>query len=130
MRRALPEVEALGGSIVAIGTGDLRYAQAFIEQEEITYPVLIDERGEAADAASVSKKNAWRIILGASSIRTGARAIAAGHRQHRMGKRPTQLGATLVIAPGNVLRYEHRDSHPGDHAPINHVLAALANQKP
>lgn len=36
----------------------------------------------------------------------------------------TQLGATFVISPGDVVRYAHVDTDSTDHAPIPDVLAA------
>jgi hypothetical protein len=35
------------------------------------------------------------------------------------------LGATLVIAPGNELRYADFEDFAGDHADIDEVIAAI-----
>jgi len=43
----------------------------------------------------------------------------------KSGKRVTQLGATFVLGPGDLVRYEHVDVHSADHAPLTEVLAAL-----
>jgi hypothetical protein len=53
------------------------------------------------------------------------RATAAGKRQHKIGKRPKQLGATFVIGPGDTVRYEHIDKDVSDHAPEEEILEAL-----
>ena len=125
MRRRHEEIEALGAGIVAIGTGDERYARAFIEDEEIPFPVFLDELGEAAEIASL-KRGGWLQLAGPQTMPGAMRATAGGHRQHRTGKRPKQLGATFVIGPGDALRYEHVDKDVSDHAPIDEVLTALS----
>jgi peroxiredoxin len=124
LRRSYEEFKAKGAEIVAIGTGDARYAQAFIDEEEIPFPVLLDEDGDAADAASV-KKGSVMDLVGPRTVAGALKATAAGHRQHKTGKRSTQLGATFVIGPGDVVRYEHLDGDVSDHAPVEDVLSAL-----
>ena len=125
LRRDDEKIKALGAEIICVGTGDARYARAFIEEEEIAWTVLLDDDGEAADAASVRKGNAAQ-ILGPRAMRSALKAYAKGHRQKaKLGRRPTQLGATFVIGPGEVLRYSHLDDHVGDHAPLEEILVAL-----
>lgn len=55
----------------------------------------------------------------------GARSLAGGARQHKTGRRPTQLGATLVLGPGDELLYLDKESFAGDHADLDEVLAIL-----
>lgn len=125
LRRRHDEIAGLGAQLIAVGTGDVRYARAFIAEEEIPFPVLLDEEGEAADLAQVRKGRAMQII-GPRAMRGALGAYASGHRQKlKLGKRPTQLGATFVIGPGGVVRFAHLDSHVGDHADIDLVIAAL-----
>lgn len=124
LRRREDEIAAAGARIVAIGTGDVRYARAFIEQEHIDVLVLLDEDGTAADAAKV-KTGGLMELVGPRSVGYGALAFFKGKRQHRTGRRPTQLGATFVIGPGNRIRYEHLDDDVADHALFEDVLAAI-----
>jgi len=56
----------------------------------------------------------------------GVRATIKGNRQHKTGRRPMQLGATLVIGPGDELLYEDYEEFAGDHADLDEVLAVLA----
>lgn len=124
MRGSYEEIKAKGAELVAIGTGDERYARAFIDQENIPFPVLLDEEGDAAEAAAV-KRGGMLDLAGPRTMAGALKATAAGHRQHRTGRRPRQLGATFVIGPGDVVRYEHLDDDVSDHAPVDEVLAAL-----
>ena len=110
--------------MVAIGTGDVRYAEAFVSDEQIPFPVLVDDDAAAARAASV--RNASIFSLAGPRTWGGSRqAHRDGFRVHRSGKRVTQLGATFVLGPGSRLRYEHVDAHSSEHAPLDEVLAAL-----
>jgi len=128
LRARYPEIQELGAEVVAVGTGDARYAQAFLADESIPFPVLVDDDGRAAEAASVRSSS----FIGMFHPRTWAATRETwqrGHRVHRAGKRVTQLGATFVIAPGPGggarLLYEHLDRDSTDHAPLAEVLAAL-----
>ena len=114
MRDEYSAVTAAGGDVVAIGTGDARYAQAFV-----------DDDGDAARAASVRKVGMAALLLDPRALRGGRRAYTSGHRIKKSGKRVNQLGATFVVGPGGAVRYEHLDAHTADHAPMDEVLAAL-----
>jgi peroxiredoxin len=125
LRDRYEEIRARGADVVAVGTGDRRYAAAFTADEHVPFPVLVDDHADAARAASVRRVPFVRLMIDARSWAGTRRARAGGHRIHRAGKRVTQLGATFVIGPGGELRYAHIDDHSADHAPIDDVLAAL-----
>ena len=137
MRDRYPEIQALGGEVVVIGTGDLRYARAFAEAERIPFPVLVDDDARAADAARVERVGLSRLFA-PSSLSATARALRSGYRIGRPGKRVNQLGATFVVSPGprpdpsdgevgrgSRLLFRHYDAHPADHAPMNAIFEAL-----
>ena len=93
MRERHDEIKSLGAEIVAIGTGDARYAAVFVK----------DERTWKATRAT-SKR---------------------GYHVHKKGKRVAQLGATFVVGPGDVVRYEHLDADSTDHAAVDTVIEVL-----
>jgi peroxiredoxin len=124
---AYDDVKARGGDVVAIGTGDKRYAADFIAEEHIRFPVLVDDDAQAAKAATIRRKDMFTLIFGPGSVKGMWRAHRSGHRVHKAGKRVNQLGATFVVGPGDEVRYEYRDHDSGDHAPIPDVLAALSS---
>ena len=125
MRDHYGEIQTLGGDVIAIGTGSVKYAASFVEDEHVPFPVLVDDHSHAAHAAQVRRVN-FKTLLFDKRSRDGAKAAqAAGHRVHWPGKRTNQLGATFVIAPGNAVVYEHIDEHTADHAPLDVVIAAL-----
>jgi peroxiredoxin len=125
LRGRYDEITGRGAEVVAVGTGDVRYAAAFRDDEHIPFPVLVDDDAEAARAASIRRVGPLTLLFDPRSIGGARRAWRHGYRIHKSGKRVNQLGATFVIGPGPVVRYEHLDSHTADHAPLEAVLAAL-----
>jgi peroxiredoxin len=127
LRDHYEEIRALGGEVIAIGTGNVKYAASFVEDEHVPFPVLVDDHSHAARAAQVKRVN-FKVLLFDPRSREGAKAArAAGHRIHWPGKRTNQLGATFVLAPGNTVVYEHIDEHTADHAPLDDVIGAVRN---
>ena len=125
MRERYDDIRSLGSEVVAIGTGNQQYAAAFVRDERVPFPVLVDDDSEAARAAGVHKVNFFKLILDRRSRPGTRRAREAGHKIHKPGGRVTQLGATFVVGPGDLVRYEHLDAHSADHAPLDEVIGAL-----
>ena len=125
MRGTYDDIRGAGAEVVAIGTGDHRYAEAFVREEDIPYPVLVDDDGAAAAAASLKKVNFATLLFDPRSLGGAIRAHREGFRIKKSGTRVTQLGATFVVGPGPIVRYAHVDAHTADHAPVSEVLAAV-----
>ena len=109
---------------MAIGLGDRRYARLFREESGITFPLLVDERRQAYRAASLRKASLLH-LLRRDNFTARARAKQGGHRQHRLGKDPLQLGGSFVFGPGNVDRFAHISETFGDNASPDTLLAAV-----
>jgi peroxiredoxin len=124
LRRSYDDIRTRGADVVAIGTGDVRYAAAFVADEDVPFPVLVDDDGAAARAASV-RKASWLTVAGPKSWPGTRRVWKEGHRIHKSGKRVTQLGATFVIGPGPVVHLEQHADDSSDHADVDEILAAL-----
>ena len=110
--------------MTAIGSGGRRYAVAFIEDEGVPFPVLLDEDGSAAELVATNSIGVGALVR-PTAIGAAVRSLRGGHRQHKTGRRPTQLGATIVMGPGDVILYEDREDFAGDHAPLDDVIATL-----
>jgi peroxiredoxin len=124
LRAHYREITGLGADVVAIGTGNERYAAAFIREENIPFTVLVDDDARAAGAASL-RSVGWLAMLHPRTWRATVETWRRGHRVHKAGARVTQLGATFVLGRGDRVRYEHLDRDSTDHAPVAEVLAAL-----
>jgi hypothetical protein len=113
-----------GAGLVAVGLGDVAYARHFREDTKIDFPLLIDEKREAYGAIALRKASLLH-LLRKDNAAYRKRAKAAGHRQHRLGKDPLQLGGSFVFAPGNVDRFVHVSETFGDNASPTDILAAI-----
>jgi len=113
-----------GARLASIGLGDMNYARLFREETAITFPLLVDERHEAYDAAQLQRASVLHLLRKDNAI-ARKRAREAGYRQHRFGKNPFQLGGSFVFGPGNVDHYTHINKTFSDNAPIPELLAAL-----
>ena len=113
-----------GANLAAIGLGDRTYAQQFREDTGIAFPLLIDEQRLAYRAAGLRSANMLH-LLWSENKRARDRAKSAGHRQHRLGPNPFQLGGSFVFGPGNVDRYAHVSRTFGDNAAPDALLDAL-----
>ena len=124
MRDRIEEIRKLGAELVAVGTGRPEQVADFIENEQVNFLVLSDEKAEAANAASIETASIFRLFH-PNSFAPTLHAWKAGHRIGSSGRRVTQLGASFVVGPGAKVHYEHYDEHPADHAPLAEIFAAL-----
>jgi hypothetical protein len=113
-----------GARLAAVGLGDMSYAKFFREKTGIDFPLLVDEKREAYKA--IELKNASLLhLLRRDNMQARKRAQAAGHKQHKLGKDPFQLGGSFVFAPGNKDLFVHVSETFGDNASPKDILAAL-----
>ena len=124
MRERYDEIISLGADVVAIGTGDQRYADAFVREEQIPFLVLVDDDASAAQAASLRTLN-WLQLLHPRTWKATRATSKRGYHVHKAGTRVKQIGATFVVGAGDQVRYEHLDADSTDHAPLDEVIAAL-----
>ena len=127
MRDHESQIQEAGATLAAIGLGDANHARLFREETGITFPLLVDEERRAYKAADLRKGNLLHLCRG-DNFAARKEAKAAGHRQHKLGKDPFQLGASVVFAPGNRDVFAHVSETFGDNASVVTVLAALADR--
>ena len=123
MREHEEEFEAAGAQLAAIGLGDASYARLFREETGISFPLLIDERRVAYNAASLRSGSILHLLRRDNST-ARKRARAKGHQQRGLGRNPFQLGGSFVFAPGNRDVYSHLSETFGDNASVQTLLNA------
>jgi hypothetical protein len=116
--------QAAGARVAAVGLGDRAYARAFRDETEISFPLLVDEERRAYRAAGLRMASPLHLFYRANAA-ARTRARAAGHRQHRLGRNPFQLGGSFVFGPGNVDRFVHVSETFGDNASPGDILTAV-----
>lgn len=124
MREFEPQFQQKGARLAAVGLGDASYAGFFREKTKIDFPLLIDEKREAYKAVGLKHASLLH-LLRRDNMQARRRAQAAGHKQHRLGKDPLQLGGSFVFAPGNKDLFVHISETFGDNAAPKDMLAAL-----
>lgn len=124
MREYEQKFKDRGATVAAIGLGDANYARAFREDIGIKFPLLVDDQREAYRTIGLKKASLFHLLRKDNAL-ARKRAKAGGHRQHKLGKDPFQLGGTFVFAPGNVDRMVHISETFGDNANPESVLEAL-----
>jgi methylphosphotriester-DNA--protein-cysteine methyltransferase len=121
------EFQQAGATLAAIGLGDLNYARLFRQETGITFPLLVDAERTAYRAAGLQSGNLLHLFRRDNS-QARARARAAGHRQHRLGKNPFQLGASFIFAPGNRDLFVHLSRTFGDNADPRTLVSVLSSR--
>jgi len=124
LREFEPAFQQKGAHLAAVGLGDARYASFFREKTGIRFPLLIDEKREAYKAVGLRQASLLH-LLRRDNMQARQRAKAAGHKQHRLGKDPFQLGGSFVFAPGNQDLFVHISETFGDNAAPADILKAL-----
>jgi peroxiredoxin len=124
LREHESEFKQAGAKLAAIGLGDMQYARAFKEETGITFPLFVDADRKAYKAAELKSANLLHLLRSDNS-QARSRAKATGHRQHKLGENPFQLGASFVFEPGDVDRFVHLSQTFGDNADPKDLLGAL-----
>lgn len=124
MREREKGFQLKGARIAAVSLGDVEYARIFREDTGITFPLLIDADRVAYRAMDLGVGSVFSIFR-SENREARTRAVAAGHRQHKLGKNPLQLGGSFIFGPADVDIYAHANETFGDNAPVADLLAAL-----
>ena len=124
MREQEQEFRKKGAKMVAVGLGDANYAKQFREDTKIGFPLLIDDKREAYKAIGLKHASALHIFR-RDNLAARKRAKSGGHRQHKLGKDPFQLGGSFIFGPGDKDRFAYVSETFGDNAATADLLAAL-----
>jgi hypothetical protein len=84
----------------------------------------VDEDRKAYSALELKKANIFHLLRG-DNMKARKRAKAGGHKQHKLGKDPFQLGGSFIFAPGNKDLFVHVSETFGDNAQPEQLLAVL-----
>lgn len=123
VRGHLDELRARGADLAVIGNGTPKQAASFVRDRAPGLTVLVDPSLKAYEAAGL--KRSVGALFRPSVLKSAWRAMSSGHGQGLTQGDPWQQGGVLVIGKGGELRYAYVSQAPGDHPPIEDVLAAL-----
>jgi peroxiredoxin len=115
-----------GADVLAIGLGPTQRAGAFCRAKRIPYTCLTDPSGRAHKSYGLHRGVA-RTLDPRNAARFAALNTDPETKQTRAGGNVWQQGGAFVIDTAGVVRYAHRSANPGDHAPVDELLAAAAD---
>jgi prostamide/prostaglandin F2alpha synthase len=125
LHRDREKFEAAGARLVVIGQGTPEQAAHFRESLKLDFPIYVDRRREAYEAAG-AKVATFDELLGPRVVAKGAAAVAKlGVHQGKTVGHPAQLGGVLVVLPGDDIVYCHLAGDASDNPPNSEVLAAV-----
>jgi hypothetical protein len=116
------EFEEAGAILVAIGNGSALMARDFQERFEVKIPVYTDPSRRSYELAGLKRS---ALFFGPRTMKRGRRAKAAGFRQGKVAGDPWQQGGDIIISPAGEMLYARVSDGPGDHAPIDELIATL-----
>ncbi len=120
----LDEIEAADAQLIAIGNGNAHWAKAFIDQENVTFPVFVDPGLKSYEHFGM-KRGLGEVMTVKSLVHAG-RALGGGHRQSGIRGDGIQNGGVVVLDEGGNVIYEHIEQQTGDLADLDEVIAALS----
>ncbi|MGB9186245.1 MAG: AhpC/TSA family protein [Solirubrobacteraceae bacterium] len=125
MQGAREQFLAAGADVVLIGQATPADAAGFRRQFELELTVLVDEKRASykaigAKVAGVAGLFGPRVVLRAFMTVLGRRV-----RQGKTIGHPAQLGAALVIAPGDEVLFEQHARDASDNVAPADLLAAI-----
>lgn len=123
LRGTVFEIRALGAELVVVGNGGPSHAQHFRDEQKLDFPLLVDPKLQAYEAAGLRRSVLSSFSLG--TLRNAARALGSGYRQGSTQGDPWQQGGTFVIAPDGRTLFSFISREAGDHADVKQVLQAL-----
>lgn len=114
----------LGVELVVIGNGAPHFAQAFLEEFQVTLPLYTDPSLKVYEAMAL--RRGWRTAFSRKTFSASVEALKRGFRQGRTQGDATQQGGVFVMRRGGDIVYRYVSEAAGDHPPLDEVLAAAA----
>ena len=124
MRQHYPEVEAVGGQVLAIGFAAPERLRELAEDVQVPFPILRDPEYRAYRAFGLEKGSRWA-IYGPRTLWAYLTLLLRGRRFSRTTGDPYQLGGDFVVDGGGVVRLAYRGRDPADRPPVSRLLEAL-----
>ena len=123
LHREKDRIHGAGAELVIVGNGNRHFAGGFVKELGLTTPVYVDTKRDAYKALGF--KRSLSAILAPAALGNAARALRNGFRQGKTQGDAVQLGGVIVVRPGGEVLFRYASDAPGDHPPVDRVLAAL-----
>jgi peroxiredoxin len=123
LHREKDRIHAAGAELVMVGNGNRHFAAGFVKDLGLTIPLYVDTKRDAYKALGF--KRSLTSLMTPTTLANAARALKSGFRQGKTQGDAVQLGGVLVVRPGGEVVFRYASDAPGDHPPVDKILAAL-----
>ena len=118
------QLAAAGLRLFLIGNGSAAQAATFAQESATPFPLFTDPRLGTFKAAGLERSIGSVVNIG--TLKSGLRALKAGHFQSSVRGDAWQEGGAFVIAPGDRLLFAQRSKAGGDHVDPRELIRAIA----
>lgn len=121
LRRFQKEFEALNVSVAVVTFDDQSFAEAYVKDTGLGWPLLLDRERTLYDAYGMLQASTWDLYR-PSSIWQYLKLLARGRPLRRPGRDVNQLGGDVLVDPEGVVRMHFIGSGPADRPPVDSIL--------
>ena len=125
MHREKAAFDKLAVRVVIVGHSSHRYAQTFVQETGVTFPVYVDK--DRAVYQALEFRRPVLTFFSTKSIRRSIEARKAGFTQPGVHGDPFQLGGVILRMPDGETPYRYASRFAGDHPKIDDLLRAIQN---
>jgi hypothetical protein len=123
LHRERHRLDEVGVDLVIIGNGTANFIAGF--RERSGYEGVIYTDPERAAYKALGLRRGVRSTFSPGAVKNAVKAYRQGFRQIGTQGDALQQGGVFVVAPSGDSLYSYRSQRPGDHPPIDDLVAAV-----
>jgi peroxiredoxin len=124
LRQHERELEAEGVQVVIVTFDESSMARAYIEQTDLSWPLLLDTQRQLYRAYGMERASRWS-IYGPASIWHYLKLIFQGRKIRRPGKDWLQVGGDVIVDDAGKIRYLYVSTSPHDRPEVDEMLSVI-----
>ena len=124
MRLAEQELEELGVKVVVVTFEAGFIANAYIEDTDLQWPLLVDEDRSAYHAYDMLEASFWD-VWGPKTLWAYTKALMGGQKLQDSDGDVSQRGGDVLIDPEGVVRLVHVGDGPADRPEVEAMLTRV-----
>lgn len=117
-------MEELGVKVYVVTFDDAEIAQAYVENNQLEWPLLIDAQRELYDEFGMGRAS-WWALLKPTSIWKYTLLWMRGTRPQKVGSDVHQMGGDVLVAPDGKVRLVYVSKEPHDRPSVDSILALV-----
>ncbi len=123
MRSQYGVIQSLNTDIVVISFGTEYWAQVWLEETDVPFPLLLDPQHVAYQVYGLERSlsRSW----GLKTMGRYARLLTSGRRWRGIKGDSSQLGGDFIVDTQGIVRLAYRSHDPTDRPPVEMLLEQL-----